>query len=89
MSVRQVPTMTFYFTHRLVVLPFHPQNVTRDPDAPRDKKLTKMSYLRLEVPTVPANVVSHFSSSLRFSPGLFSGCIRFAEVYRRHDAPCI
>lgn len=58
MSVWHVATMTFYFTRRLVVLPFHPQNVTRDSDAPCDEKLTKMSYLRLKVPTAPSQPMS-------------------------------
>lgn len=58
MSVWQVATMTFYFTRRLVVLPFHPQNVTRDSDALCNEKLTKMSYLRLKVPTAPSQPMS-------------------------------
>jgi len=33
---------------------------------------------------IPANVISHFSSSLRFSPGLFSGTV--AYVSQRYAA---
>lgn len=94
MSVRQVATMTFYFTRRLVVLPFHPQNVTRDPVALCDEKLTKMSYLRLEVPTAryrPSRCRFAFFELTTLQTGFIfrRGCIRFAKVCRRHDAPCI
>lgn len=85
MSARQVATMTFYFTRRLVVLPFHPQNVTHDSITPRNEKLTKMSYLRLEPPTTSLSSPMSFFGLTTFQPRVYFQM--WLHMLYEYDAP--
>lgn len=102
MSVRQVATMTFYFTRRLVFLPFHPQNVTRDLRRARREAYENVIPSSLELPIylpsyLPTYLPRHHPGRCRFAFFelttlqlgfiLRRGCIRSAEECQ-HVAPC-
>lgn len=64
---------------------------------PRPRRATRSlrkchTFVSKSLPTrvIPTDVVSHFSSSLRFSPGLFSNVVAYVPLKEcRHDTPCV